>query len=208
LEVGAGDGRLAHHLNSTKLLPVPVVATDVFPPASTTFPVEVLDHRNAIAKYHPQLILCSWMTFGEDWSAHWRLQMCNVAEYVLIGEMENCASQWDTYGLHAEAYHRLPPYAKDGWEKIPVDEVSAYQLTGYSGTDDLYSLGYIFSQTMSFRRLPWCGSCSKRVDPPATLIKCGRCSVAAYCSVECMQKSWPAHSPFCYPNGGVNTKLQ
>jgi len=199
VEVGAGDGRLAYHINQSRILPVPVVATDVFPPPKPKFPVEILDHRNAIAKYHPQLILCSWMTFGEDWSAHWRLQMCNTSEYVLIGEMENCASQWETYGINAELYHKLPPYAVDGWDKVPIDSVSAFQLTGYSGTGDLYSMGYIFSQTISFRRVPQCFSCAKRIDPKV-LLRCPSCYVACYCSVDCRNENWNSHGYFCRAN--------
>lgn len=91
LEVGAGCGRLAHFLNATGLLPVPLVATDPQPRPTPTapngaFPVAALDDAAAIAAHAPvALVLCAWMPVGQDWTPRWRNAL--VAEYVLIGAL-------------------------------------------------------------------------------------------------------------------------
>jgi len=87
IEVGAGNGRLAYHLN--QILSEPLLASDVLPaPVPSlppgTFPVEALDAHAAVVKYKPVIVVCAWMAIGEDWTVQWRQE--GVAEYVLIGE--------------------------------------------------------------------------------------------------------------------------
>ena len=104
LEIGAGNGLLAYHLNKTgKLSPSYIHATDANPlqiddvdptqtfftqqtplaiermrktsdfydettaTRPTSFPVETLDYEAAVARYKPDIVLCSYMPKGVDW---------------------------------------------------------------------------------------------------------------------------------------------
>lgn len=107
VEVGAGSGHLAALLNATGQLSPPLVATDPFPtgyaqaesaiygPAvggRLSCQVEPLDADGAIAKHRPAIVLCSFMTAGEDWTAAWRAAA--VDEYVLIGDIGSGPQQY------------------------------------------------------------------------------------------------------------------
>ena len=130
VEIGAGDGRLAYHLNRT----VPglhVVATDPWPnswsgevlgvlPSGTHFPVERIGGMDAIRKYSPALLLCAWMTAGEDWTPAWCGE--GVAEYVLVGDLGRERQTGGEYSLLRE--HK-------GWVREILPEVSAEMLTVY-----------------------------------------------------------------------------
>ena len=88
VEVGAGLGRLTHLLNATGL--VQVVATDPQPddqcePHNVAFPLDVMDAASSMRKYKPDIVLCAWMEFGQDFCAD--IRAARVAEYVLIGEV-------------------------------------------------------------------------------------------------------------------------
>jgi hypothetical protein len=100
VEVGAGSGHLAALLNATGRLSPPLVATDPFPDGYAqaeaaiygptiggrlSCQVEPLDADGAIAKHRPAILLCAFMTAGEDWTAAWRA--AGVDEYVLIGDL-------------------------------------------------------------------------------------------------------------------------
>eukprot|EP00316_Scyphosphaera_apsteinii_P023827 CAMPEP_0119317586 /NCGR_PEP_ID=MMETSP1333-20130426/43640_1 /TAXON_ID=418940 /ORGANISM="Scyphosphaera apsteinii, Strain RCC1455" /LENGTH=336 /DNA_ID=CAMNT_0007323565 /DNA_START=540 /DNA_END=1550 /DNA_ORIENTATION=- len=85
IEVGAGDGRLAFMLNKTGLVEHGVVASDIDPAHAFGFPIEKMGWREAINFYRPKLVLCAWMTCGEDWTQGF--QDAAVAEYVLIGDV-------------------------------------------------------------------------------------------------------------------------
>lgn len=198
VELGAGDGRLTFHLNQTKIVPVSILPTDAYPPTPSNFPVEVLDHTAAVKKYHPQLVFSCWMSYGDDWTEFWRKDFCNLAEYILIGEVENCGKSWETYGRNPPAPHLLPPYFVGGFEMVEVDEVSAYQLTGFSGQGTQKFFGFIFSQTLSFRRTQVCGNCKKPLE--GTVKHCGQCFVVPYCSRQCQTQHWPYHKEYCRPN--------
>ncbi len=36
--------------------------------SSGAFDVVVLDEREAVFRYRPAIVLCSWMPFGQDWT--------------------------------------------------------------------------------------------------------------------------------------------
>ena len=91
LEVGAGNGRLTHHLR--KHLDVEMIATDSFddfwPIDRSEEHVENLDHKQAMEKYavdgRDVIIVVSWMPYQDDWTPDFR-ENPNVVEYVFIGE--------------------------------------------------------------------------------------------------------------------------
>ena len=90
LEVGSGQGELARWLRRHG---VPVIATDdgswldgrLSWPRGVPEGVEPLSYSAALARYRPQLVLCSWMPQGEDWTPAFRACTA-VREYLLIGE--------------------------------------------------------------------------------------------------------------------------
>ena len=109
LEVGAGSGHLAHHLNATGLLPTPLVATDIQtrPTPSApggAFPCEQLDCTAAIERYAPcAIVLCAWMPPSDDWTNI--LRAANVREYILLGDC--CANPHASYNRgYAQSYER------------------------------------------------------------------------------------------------------
>lgn len=109
VEVGAGDGRLAHHLNATGFLPTRLIATDVKPVPTPSapggaFPCAPLDHSAAIAQHGPvALVICAWMTPGEDWTPAFRA--ARVPEYVLLGDC--CANPAASYNREHAGYERV-----------------------------------------------------------------------------------------------------
>ena len=119
VEVGAGNGRLAHHINATGFLPTKLQATDPKPQPTPShpqgrFPVDACDDAAALARFAPvSLLLCAWMPRTEDWTSRWR--EARVPEYVLIGE---CADM-------THAYNRV---AADGYERVMLHEVSRHLL--------------------------------------------------------------------------------
>ena len=107
LEVGTGDGRLAHFL-SQRNLPT-LIATDN---GSWTLekPFEVLDmsHETAVENFQPAIMICSWMPENTDFTSAWR-SAATVKEYLLIGSMDSELSglPWETWGF-------VSPYLPDG----------------------------------------------------------------------------------------------
>lgn len=91
LEVGAGDGELAAALRRRG---IDLAAVDDY-----TEPLrertnrnrhlpERMDYREALDIYKPQLVLCSWMPGGEDWTESFRAAG-SVRAYILIGDDES-----------------------------------------------------------------------------------------------------------------------
>jgi hypothetical protein len=81
LEVGAGNGELSSCLRKRG---VNIVATDNYTwDIKRYHPVIKLSYKQAIRKYHPDLVICSWMLPGEDWTPYFRKYGAN---YLLIGE--------------------------------------------------------------------------------------------------------------------------
>ncbi|AGL01302.1 hypothetical protein [Desulfoscipio gibsoniae] len=102
LEVGAGNGDLANVLRSrgvalaavdnyTETLPQGYWTNEVMP--------ENMDYRAALKKYSPQLVICSWMPEGCDWTSDFRATS-SVDAYILIGEEDKII--WGDYpGWHS-----------------------------------------------------------------------------------------------------------
>ena len=143
LEVCAGNGRLTHFLRENleqkipgkiKMYAIDSGESEGFT-IETNFPVEKLDHKTAIEKYKPQIILCSWMPMDKDLSADFRTA-ASVKEYILSGYPESCGDEWSTYGLnfsgqdeYKEREGQIPPYEIDGFKQNDLDEVHKYQIS-------------------------------------------------------------------------------
>ena len=97
LEIGAGDGTLARFLKERG---VRVTATDdlswshaIEYPAN----VENLDAKHALAKYEPQVVLCSWPPPGNDFERH-VFSTKSVEMYIVLGSRYKFISgNWDVY---------------------------------------------------------------------------------------------------------------
>lgn len=163
LEVGAGNGRLAHfmkeELEKTKAGKFQIVATDSMERGfEPNYPVEEIDYKDALAKYQPEIVICSWMPYSTDWTANFR-STPSVKEYILIGEsyLEVCGDPWLTWGQKDsdEESAEVPPYQKDGFVDSELAEVTKYQIS-QSDTADFGLFKYFKhggdSRTISFRK--------------------------------------------------------
>lgn len=105
LEVGAGDGRLSHYLREALQErnhdQVVVVATDASGLGGLA-QVQTADFRDALHEHMPDMVLCSWMPLGDDWTAAFRACK-SVMSYLLIGEVDDgcCGHPWKTWGYLA-----------------------------------------------------------------------------------------------------------
>ena len=130
VEIGAGDGRLAFLLNRTGR--VTVVATDPTPQPSSTFPVQKLGDEAAIRMHRPCLLLCAWMSFGEDWTPRWRRPLAGggnghgVDEYVLIGAL----------GQKQPAYSLSACFSHAPYQRVVLDSVSTELLGIEAGMEN------------------------------------------------------------------------
>jgi len=110
LEVGAGSGRLGSSLKSEierkrkKELKIELIMTDLGTwklPVVGKYKDQVLrmDYKQAVEEFNPDIILCSWMPLGEDWSWCFRHKE-TVSEYILMGETDDgcCGHKWLTWG--------------------------------------------------------------------------------------------------------------
>jgi len=137
LEVGAGSGQLSYILQqmlhdaraTKKPWTVKVVCTDTGMWASkhraqsskgllngsknTLKIVERVAYKEALEKYQPDVVLCSWMPMGADWTEAMRATP-TVEEYVLIGEKNDgcCGHPWKTWGVHIDETND-PMFAKN-----------------------------------------------------------------------------------------------
>lgn len=89
LEVGAGLGYLSNALQKRG---IDVTAVDNFsdPLLEKSFNKSAIisqkmDYREALDKFNPQLVICSWMPPGEDWTIDIK-NTDSVKAYILIGE--------------------------------------------------------------------------------------------------------------------------
>lgn len=161
LEVGAGNGRLSHllqqKLTSKNSGKVSVIATDSGEwNIKTSFPVEKIDHKEALEKYQPKIVIFSWMPLGEDCTDDFRATK-SVEEYILIGETAGgcCGDEWKTWG-NPHSYDKngrakkikkeTVPYIADGFELEEIADISKKQIC----RTDFEK--YLHSHTMSFKR--------------------------------------------------------
>jgi hypothetical protein len=170
LELGAGDGCFTHHLTNALKTRIPdttpwrAVATDVAPPLGALHVLQA-DFRSALTRFRPNIVLCSWMPQGQDWTAAFR-QCPSVQQYILIGEVDDgcCGHPFLTWGMpppprgeHAPDGCRtdarddaLPPHVADGFERHHLASLSALQLARTT----LLPSGASFSHTVAFVRRP------------------------------------------------------
>lgn len=158
LEAGAGNGRLTHFLRQRIESKLPGKARLIASDSGKwnlrpTFPVEVLDYDAAVKKYAPEIVVCSWMPYREDFSAAFRASKC-VREYILIGETEGgcCGGMWKTWGKKdysddEEEIKATPPYIEDGFEREDLENISKFQICRRDEPGN-----YFHSGTVSFRR--------------------------------------------------------
>jgi hypothetical protein len=100
----------------------------------------------ALRRYQPAVVLCAWMSMGADWTAAIRAAP-SVLEYVLIGEVDMGVSgrPWETWGVGRAG--EVPPYARDGFERIPLGALAVLQIAR-SDTPHVR----FHSHTVAFRR--------------------------------------------------------
>ena len=114
--------------------------------------IEQLNHNEAIKKYQPEIIICSWMPYQKDFSKDFRSQK-SVKEYLLIGETDDgcCGDDWETWGcswrLNNKSKNQIPPYENDGFKRTDLDKLSALQSCRTDQPGDYYH-----SKTVSFKR--------------------------------------------------------
>lgn len=158
LEVGAGSGRLTHFLQQKLEAKLPgkvkVVATDSGEwKLKTAFPVEQIGHKEALEKHQPQIVVFSWMPYGEDYTDAFRVAE-SVQEYILIGETAGgcCGDEWLTWGQSwssDEEEEKVAPHVAEGFSQEHLDEVSQHQICRTDEPGNYYHSG-----TVSFKRKP------------------------------------------------------
>jgi hypothetical protein len=161
LELGAGDGRLAHFLREHFLAAgqkrIEYQAVDDRSGARgleesggelPIFPVEEIDVAAALEKYSPRIVIVAWMPIGTDWTKQIR-DTESVKEYVLIGHPydEVCGRRWETWGIDKKHLHagEAAPYEKDGFAMHELKDVSQDERSFIARSDHP-------SQTISFIR--------------------------------------------------------
>jgi hypothetical protein len=113
LEVGAGSGHLSYYLNlflahfpsspEEPIVTITVMATDNGLRGLNGPCVRKQDASDAIREEKPDIVICSWMPMGVDWTAQMRA-MFSIREYILIGEIDGgiCGHPWLTWGYSSE----------------------------------------------------------------------------------------------------------
>lgn len=153
LEIGAGNGRLAHFLRQKLVKKAPgvikVIATDSGSfKINNKFPVERLNHDEALKKYNPDAVVFSWMPYKRDYTKNIR-KIDNVKEYLLIGEPDGgaCGDAWETWGTGYRGKGVSAPYQADGFVREDLRHLSALQISRI----DPPGAGF-HSKSVSFRR--------------------------------------------------------
>jgi hypothetical protein len=151
LELGAGDGRLAHFLReyfiSAGQTTIQYFAVDNQSGARgeeesggepPVFLVEETDVAEALKKYSPKIVIAAWMPIGTDWTKQIR-DTKSVEEYILIGHPydEVCGSRWDTWGIDKNNLHAgiAAPYENDGFSLNELKAISKDQLSFIARSD-------------------------------------------------------------------------
>lgn len=101
LEIGAGNGQLSEILRKKLDGFCSVIAVDDFTSAiAAVSSVIEMGCEEALEKYKPTFVLCSWMSPGRDFSA--AIGKCeSVRGYLLLGEADSstCGDAWATWGV-------------------------------------------------------------------------------------------------------------
>jgi len=164
LEVGAGDGRLAHFLKEKTSTAIDIQAMDSGErKIKPDFPVEIIPEQDntasvqtpiqqSIKKYQPDIVISSWMSKGEDWTKTFRDEE-SVDEYILIGDPDLCGDSWRSWGLDNNLDSNRPPeqadYHQAGWQAAHLTDIEDFQVCcNDSFPDDEIK----HSLTVSFRR--------------------------------------------------------
>ena len=109
LDVCAGDGMLAKALHNRGL---PIIASDNYswPFEKRHFKIHKLDHKKALEKFQPDIVIGCWMPLHTDWTPDFR-KTKSVKHYIQIGEVEACCGgnwddrkKWPIYRLDASEY--------------------------------------------------------------------------------------------------------
>lgn len=146
LEIAAGDGRLSYFLGEElrhyNFEPFSIIATDDQSwqqPINIPFPVTKLPYLEALQLHSPNIVICSWMPQGEDFTAAIR-KSPSVNEYILISDPNVCGHPWKTWGdselweawledhgnwfqyYTHQAIKRfsLPPFQRDGYVRKTI----------------------------------------------------------------------------------------
>lgn len=155
LEIGAGNGRLAHAL-APRLYGVEFNVTDSYKwklPGLRSPLVQQMEAREALATYQPDIVIACWVPSDEmDWTSGIRA-LPSVQEYLLIGEPLGHAtgSAWGLIHDGGEL-HKIdePAYERDGFERLDLMYLKGLQASRYDGIG-LRGLTHR-SITASFRR--------------------------------------------------------
>ena len=147
LEIAAGDGRLTHFLQEELDRKAPgkakiVAADDQSWNINPNFPVEKIDNQTALARFQPQMVICSWMPYETDFSQEIRSTK-SVDSYILIGESGGATGdEWLTWGRpkidwdadedDEEDRVKTPPYETDGFQKEILSDMSDLQISRLS----------------------------------------------------------------------------
>jgi len=131
LEVGSGDGRLSHFLQKKLDEKAPgeviVIASDSGQwNLETTFPVEKMEHTQALESRNPDIVVSSWMPYQTDLTADFRSNQ-SLKGYVLIGAPDVTGDFDKTWG-NAE-FCNSPGVEKD------EDYVPEYQSDSFIATE-------------------------------------------------------------------------
>lgn len=146
LEIGAGAGRLSHWLGQAiQDQPIEFIATDSGAAGSVSiFPVIEIDYKQALAEFCPDMVLCSWMPYMQDWSVDIR-NTTSVQAYVLIGETRfGCVGADETWNPSI--------YEADGFVAEYIDcgpQINRMVLFDYFEPDEVVDST---SHTVVFRR--------------------------------------------------------
>lgn len=123
LEVGAGDGKLSYfltqQLKKSGADTIKLIATnydnEVYQIKSAYKNVEKIPEKEALKKYNPSIVICSWMLNRVDWTPDFR-NTKSVQEYILIGPQGPCGKE-ETW------------WSPDGFEVILHPDLDEVQLS-------------------------------------------------------------------------------
>lgn len=177
VEIGAGNGRLAHHLQQRG---IPIVATDDFSWKLLDSQQEREHHQDhpldgdgdndngdkkrdvqvhnlscdlALSMYSPSIVICAWMPMYQDFTASF-CATPSVQEYILIGPAPLCGHAFDTWGFkhdnnddENDEQMTQPVYARNGFTRTSLVQLEKLQLCKMDKPTEMFA-----AQTVSFQR--------------------------------------------------------